>query len=391
MYRYARRLPWNFLPNSLTRELDQCRSRGQEILDLTNANPTVCLHNYPHAAIAHAFQAVANFQYNPDPLGLESARIAVSRYYASRAIEVLPERLVLTASTSEAYALLFKLFCDPEDEILVPAPSYPLFEYLASLENVRVNQYRLHFDGHWYVDFDHLQRQITPHTRAIVAVNPNNPTGSFLKKTEVEKLFNLAREHALHLISDEVFLDYCFENDPETVRTLIGHDQCLSFSLNGLSKAAGMPQMKLGWIAINGPVRAAAEARERLELISDTYLSVGTPVQVALADLFQVGETIQCDIMEQVRTNLSTALGIVRDGPVQPLRCEGGWSAILRLPATQSEESWTLRLLKECGVLAQPGFFFDMASEPYIVVSLIAPPEQFAEGLTRIHKFSLSQ
>ena len=384
-------MPWQFLPNSLACELDQSRSRGEEILDLTNANPTACLRNYPHAAIAEAFQTVTNFRYDPDPLGLQSARDAVCQYYASRGIAISPDRLILTASSSEAYALLFKLFCDPEDAILVPAPSYPLFEYLARLESVEVNQYRLDFDGHWCIDFDYLRRQITRQTRAIVAVNPNNPTGSFLTANELEKLVDVAQEHALHIISDEVFLEYYLGNDPESVRTLIGQDRCLSFSLNGLSKAAGMPQMKLGWIAINGPAHLAAEARQRLELICDTYLSIGTLVQVSLPQLFRVGEMIQRDIMQRLRSNLSQALRILREGPVQPLRCEGGWSAILRLPATQSEESWTLQFLKKCEVLTQPGYFFDMASEPYIVVSLITPPQQFEEGIRRIHDFAGAQ
>jgi aspartate/methionine/tyrosine aminotransferase len=382
---YSQRLPWNFFSNTLTDQANRKRNRDEAICDLTNSNPTELLTDYPHAQIAEAFSQIASFRYQPDPLGSEQARAAVCAYYAARDIDVTPGQLLLTASTSEAYALLFKLFCDPGDEILVPRPSYPLFEFLAHLEAIRVVNYRLQFDGNWYIDFNHLQAQLSSQTRAIVVVNPNNPTGSLLKPSEVETLVKIASERGIPIICDEVFLDYAFEPSTHQVRTLIGRDDLLSFSLNGLSKAAGMPQMKLGWIAISGPASDREEARERLELIADTYLSVGTPVQKALPRLLLTGEKIQRAIAARIQTNRQTLRRILRDGPAQVLHSEGGWSAIVRLPATRSEESWALRLLNECGILVQPGYFFDMEGEPYIVVSLMGRTEEFERAISEIH------
>jgi len=390
LHHYSRRLLWNFHANSLSDQARERRTSGQAINDLTRSNPTECFEDYPHEEIGRAFAELKSFRYNPEPLGAESARYAVCTYYKSRGIHMTPDRLILTASTSEAYALLFKLLCDPGDEILVPTPSYPLFEFLADLESVRSKSYQMEFDGAWYLDFNRLHNQITDRTRALVVVNPNNPTGSFLKQNEFEVLLNVAGKQRMPIISDEVFLDYGFGADSDRVTTFIESDAVLSFSLNGLSKAAGMPQMKLGWIAINGPVEERARARERLELIADTYLSVGTPVQYALPRLFEIGEKIRRSIAGRTRTNLSKLYQILQDSAAQVLRCEGGWSAIVRLPATQSEESWTLRLLNECGVLVQPGYFFDMASEPYIVVSLITAPEEFEQGIAQIHNLAMS-
>jgi aspartate/methionine/tyrosine aminotransferase len=389
LYQYSRRLSWGLSKNLLSEQADERRKRGEYLVDLTNSNPTELFDRYPHSAIAEAFEKVRSFGYEPDPLGTEHARMAVSAYYAARGIHIPHTRIVLTASTSEAYALLFKLFCDPGDEVLIPAPSYPLFEFLAHLESVRVNQYRLQYDGAWHLDVDFLRTQITPRTRAIVIVNPNNPTGSFLKENEFEKLRTIAVERGIPIIADEVFLDYAFEPDRQRVRTLIGQDDALSFSLNGMSKAAGMPQMKLAWIAINGPEKEMAQARERLGLIADTYLSVGTPVQQALPYLFQIGGDIQGMIAERVRANLHTLQRTMQDGPTQVLRVEGGWSALVRLPATQSEDLWTLQLLTEGGILVQPGYFFDMASEAYIVMSLISRPEELEPAISLIHRLSI--
>jgi alanine-synthesizing transaminase len=388
LYHYSQRLSWSFSPNPITRHLLERRNRDKPIVDLTNSNPSEVFDNYPHAEIADAFSRIDSFRYEPEPLGAGPARLAVSRYYASRAIDISPEWTVLTASTSEAYAILFKLFCNPADQILVPSPSYPLFEFLAQLESVCVENYRLQFDGSWYIDLDHLRRQITSRTRAIVVVDPNNPTGSFLKQSEFGALAEIASQRQIPIICDEVFLDYAFGFESQKMRTLIGRNDVLSFSLNGLSKSAGMPQMKLGWIVINGPERERAIARERLELITDTYLSVGTPVQKALPRLFEIGTDIRRRIAERTRLNLSALQRIMRDGAAQPLHCEGGWSAIVRLPATQSEESWTLQLLNECGVVVQPGYFFDMASEPYVVVSLISRPGEFECGIGEIHRLA---
>jgi aspartate/methionine/tyrosine aminotransferase len=370
--------------NAIARHVTEARQRAKQLVDLTCSNPTRAFEDYPHSLIAVALGEIKSFRYDPNPLGTPEARTAIQGYYASLGIAVDANSILLTASTSEAYALLFKLLCDPGDEVLVPGPSYPLFEYLAGLETVRVTHYRLEFDGAWFIDFDSLRNRITPRTRAIIIVNPNNPTGSFLKRNELTALLQLARDQGLPIISDEVFLNYALQPDAERVETLIGQDDVLSFSLNGLSKAAGMPQMKLGWMAVNGPRVERNEAMARLELIADTYLSVSTPVQQALPRLLQVGTDIRAAIFDRVRTNWSTLNRALESGAAHPLWCEGGWSAIIRLPATDTEENWTLRLLMEANVHVDPGYFFDMPSEPYIVVSLITPPSEFEAGVSRI-------
>ena len=291
---------------------------------------------------------------------------------------------MLTASSSEAYALLFKLFCDPEDEVLVPAPSYPLFDFLACLESIRIVPYRLHYDGIWCIDFSSLRERTSSRTRAIVIVNPNNPTGSFLKESEKNELFELARKRDLPIISDEVFRDYSRGSTGERVTTLINSDTVSSFSLNGLSKAAGMPQMKLGWIVVNGPVAEREIARARLEILLDTYLSVSTPVQSALPELLSIGRHIQRRIAERTKRNLAGLAELLKDSPAHCLHTEGGWSAIIRLPQTATEDVWVARLLEEQAVIVQPGYFYDMDSEPFVVVSLITPPEAFDLGIRRL-------
>jgi alanine-synthesizing transaminase len=365
------------------------RSAGIPILDLTVSNPTQVLPHYPHAHIARVSAAISDFSYRPHPLGEPQARRAVVSYYAARQIAVSEDRIVLTASTSEAYSLLFKLFCDPGDEAVVPVPSYPLFEYLAALDSVRTAPYRLQYDGSWHVDFNSLHQQISDRTRAIVVVNPNNPTGSHLKLTEAERLLSVARERGLPVICDEVFADYPLEESIDCVKTLAESDSGLSFSLGGLSKTAGMPQMKLGWIVINGAAAERALAAERLELILDTYLSVSTPVQRMLPDLLSIGESIRQHLSSRIKSNLETAHRLLKDTPAQCLRTEGGWCAIIRLPAIYSDEIWTARLLTKCSVAVQPGYFFDISSEAHIVVSLITLPEVFADGIGRIRQLVL--
>lgn len=384
MRAYSQRLSWNFSANSLSRLIGEKRLGGVPLLDLTISNPTEAFTGYPHEAIRRAYAEIGDFTYRPDPFGLEPARRAIAGMYLQRGIPLSTEQLVLTASSSEAYALLFKLFCDPEDEILAPVPSYPLFDFLAGLESVRIARYRLVYDGVWYIDFTSLRERISPRTRAIVVVNPNNPTGSFLKNSETHELFELARRHELPIISDEVFMDYSLESAGDRVITFMECDSALSFSLNGLSKSAGMPQMKLGWIAINGPAAEREIARKRLEILLDTYLSVNTPVQCALPQLLSVGARIQRRIAERTQRNVQALDRLLNGSPAHRLYAEGGWSAIIRLPQTRTEDSWVAQLLEQHGVITQPGYFFDMGSEPYIVVSLITPPEIFDEGIRRL-------
>lgn len=361
---FSSRLPWNLPTNRLSALL----KTKAGVLDLTESNPTRAGFAYPTEEILGALADARAMEYDPQPRGLASAREAVARYYG----DVPASRILLTASTSEAYANLFKLLCDPGDEILSPRPSYPLFEFLAGLESVRVAQYPLRYDGAWHIDFDALERAITPRTRAIVVVNPNNPTGSFLKRDEWEKL----EAFGIPILSDEVFCDYALIPDQSRVRTLAGASNALTFSMSGLSKIAGLPQMKLGWIVASGPGHEAA--LERLELIADTYLSVATPVQAALPRILEVSAAVRNQITERTRANLA------RLKPAHPLRVEGGWYATLHVPNTKTEEDWALDLLGRRDVLVQPGFYFDFESEAFLVLSLLTRPEVFEEGLKRI-------
>jgi alanine-synthesizing transaminase len=361
--------------------LEEKRSSGAPLIDLTISNPTQVFSDYPHAAIARAYGAIGDFTYRPEPAGQLEARRAIASCYQARGVTFNPERLALTASTSEAYSLLFKLLCDAGDEVLAPLPSYPLFEYLAALESVRMAPYRLRYDGRWFIDMASLRAQISSRTRAIIVVNPNNPTGSFLKKSEAERLCALAAEQALPIISDEVFMDYPLGSDATRVSTLIGTESTAVFSLNGLSKCAGMPQMKLAWVAIGGSDPVCEAARQRLELLADTYLSVSTPVQSALPGLLHIGDDLRRRIADRTARNLHRLHAILENSAAQCLHVEGGWSAIVRVPARFSEETWTMRLLNEYGVIVQPGYFFDMESEAHLVLSLITSPESFDQGI----------
>ena len=377
---FSSRLQWNSQPNPLSILLAEKRRNGAAILDLTESNPTRAGLDYPGDELLAALADSRSLVYDPDPRGLLVARETVAQYYAQRGVDVPASRILLTASTSEAYSYLFKLLADPGDEILVPRPSYPLFDYLAAMESVCVRQYPLRYDGVWHIDFDALASAITPRTRAIVAVNPNNPTGSYLKRAEWERL----QTFGLPILSDEVFSDFAFAPDPTRLATLTGPSDALTFSMSGLSKIAGLPQMKLGWIVAGGPDHAAALGG--LEWIADTFLSVATPVQWALPRILAASASVQEQIRRRTRTNLEH-LRERASGARSSCRClraEGGWYAILEMPRIRSEEEWAHRLLAESDVLVQPGFFYDFEVEAFLVLSLLTPPATFAEGLRRI-------
>ena len=379
---FSSRLGWGAPRNPLSLLLEEMRARGEEILDLTESNPTAAGLDYPGEQILGSLNDPRLFWYEPSPAGIPQAREAVAGYYGG-AVPV--EQILLTASTSEAYALLFKLLADPGDEVLVPRPSYPLFEFLAALESVRPVQYPLVYHEGWSIDCDALAALIGPLTRAIILVNPNNPTGSFLKRAELARLAELCRAHDLALISDEVFSDYAFDEDPERVRSVAGQADVLAFALSGLSKVAGLPQLKLGWIVASGPAGEAAQAYERLELIADTYLSVGAPVQWAAAPLLRLRPAIQRQILDRVRANrmfLKKQLGA--GSPWSLLHAEGGWYAVLEAPRVRSEEEWVLGLLRDCRVLVQPGFFYDFDREAFLILSLLTPEHTFQAGLRRL-------
>jgi len=379
---FSSRLNWSLPRNRLSALLAEKRQAGARVLDLTESNPTRAGLEYPQAEILASLTDERALRYDPSPGGLRAAREAVAGYYRAEGLSIGPARVLLTASTSEAYAYLFKLLANPGDEILAPRPSYPLFEFLAGLESVRIRQYPLRYDGVWHVDFEALEQSITSRTRAIVAVNPNNPTGSFLKRAELERLEALAVRHNLAILSDEVFRDYALVEDAERVSTLAGQRQALTFSMSGLSKIAGMPQMKAGWMVASGP--GSDEALEALELIADTYLSVSTPVQVALPRLLAISGGILEQIRQRTAANLVHLRQATRNSAATLLRVEGGWYAVLQIPRTRTEEEWTLKLLGECEVLVQPGFFYDFESEAFLVLSLLTGPATFAEGVARV-------
>jgi alanine-synthesizing transaminase len=382
---FSSRLEWNADPNPLTTLLAEKRAKAAPILDLTESNPTRAGIDYPREELLTALADPRALRYDPDPRGLLSAREAVSAYYAQRAVEVPASRILLTASTSEAYSYLFKLLTDPGDEILVPSPSYPLFDYLAAMESVAVRQYPLRYDGVWHIDFPALASAITPRTRAIVVVNPNNPTGSYLKRSDWERL----QTFRLPILSDEVFSDFAFSPDPQRVTTLAGQNSVLTFSMSGLSKIAGLPQMKLGWIAAGGPDHLAAV--DGLEWIADTYLSVSTPIQLALPRILTASGPVQEQIRTQTASNLQHLNKWTAGSPCRCLPPEGGWYAVLEVPRIRTEEDWVLQLLAEKDVLVQPGFFYDFESEAFLVLSLLTPPAIFAEGLRRILESTASR
>lgn len=381
---FSSRLDWGAAPNRLSSLLERRLAAGLPVLDLTESNPTRADGLSPGAELLEALLSPASLFYEPSPLGGSAARKAVSEYYAERGHDVDPARILLTASTSEAYAYAFKLLCEPGDEVLVPRPSYPLFEFLARLESVRIVRYPLVCHGRWHIDFDALESAISPRTRAIAVVNPNNPTGSFLKRAELPRLAALCRSRELAIISDEVFADYAFGPDPARVSTLAGCDEALVFCFSGLSKIAALPQMKLGWIVAGGPPDLRARALGGLELIADTYLSVSAPVQHAAPRFLACGSLARARIRTRVSENLEWLRAAVAGSALGILDVEGGWYATVRLPRTRSEEEWTLELLDRDGVLVQPGYFFDFETEAFVVLSLLTVPGIFREGVARL-------
>jgi aspartate/methionine/tyrosine aminotransferase len=384
---FSSRFTWSFTANRLSKALDAKRAAGIPVLDLTESNPTRAGFEYPESEMLAAMALPASMRYDPDPRGLLVARQAVADYYAGQGLATSPDAIHLTAGTSEGYAYLLKLLADPGDEVLVPQPSYPLFDFLAALESVNLVRYPLEYDEKigWRIQFDQLAAMISTKTRAIVLVNPNNPTGSFVKKPELEKLNELCARERFALIVDEVFSDYGFGNDPQRIRSMAGNDEALTFVLSGLSKIAGLPQMKLGWIHTSGPEKLFAEARERLDFIADTYLSVGTAVQHMAAELLSLRHGIQQQILQRVDSNRTFLEAyLAKAGRSRMLRIEGGWYAILEIPAIASEEEWALSLLEESNVFVHPGYFFDFAHEGFIVVSLLTSQEIFREGIARI-------
>jgi aspartate/methionine/tyrosine aminotransferase len=375
--RYSKRTDWNTDENDLSRAYRERASKGLPIADLTASNPTRCGFEYG-AALLSALTDVRALEYDPHPRGLMTAREAVCRYYADHKVQIEPDQIVLTTSTSEAYSFLFRLLCDPGNEVLVPQPSYPLFDFLGDLDDVRIKPAPLVYDHGWQIDGDGFRRTITAETRAIMLVHPNNPTGHFLKPWEAEELGCLCRDHGLSLIVDEVFLDYKFEGHGASFAR--GIEDVPVYVVSGLSKIAGLPQMKAAWIVATGPKRV--EAMNRLEVIADTFLSMNTPVQWALPRWLGERGAIQDQIRARVVANLAELdRQLSKQVLINRLEAEGGWYAVLRIPALQRDEL-TVRELLERGVWVHPGYFFGMGESGWLVVSLLGPEADFASGVT---------
>jgi aspartate/methionine/tyrosine aminotransferase len=375
---FSTRLPASLVPTPLAAAVAARRARPGRLLDLTLSNPTTAGLAYPETLVA-AWSNVEALRYDPHPRGLRSAREAVAAWYASGGEVASPDRLVLTASTSEAYAHLFKLLCDPGDRVLVPCPSYPLFEHLAHLDAVAVDPYTFRDAGRWVLDVAELEAQITPRTRAMIVVSPNNPTGSIPTACEWEALGAACRRHGLALIVDEVFSDYPL-GDVEVARRRPDEGGVLTFRLNGLSKLVGLPQAKLGWILVTGPDDRAAGAIEALEVIADTYLSVSTPVQVALPALLVEGASVRRQILDRVRANLAHVAARVAGSAIDVRLPDGGWSVVLRVPSLGEPDDLPLALL-ERDVIVHPGYFYDLPHDGYVVISLLAPEADVRQGL----------
>ena len=380
---FAARTGWDLRPNRFTEALARHRAAGRELLDLTESNPTRAGLEYDRGLLA-AFADPRALVYSPEARGLLSARQAVAAYYGERGDPpVDSDRIFLTTSTSEAYTFLFRLMCDPGDELLVAAPSYPLFDFLAGLQDVRLVPYPLFYDHGWHIDVHALEEAVTARTRAVLVVHPNNPTGSYVNEREREQLSELCATRGMALIADEVFLD--FAHDGVMRPTFAENTACLTFTLSGVSKVSALPQMKLAWIVVGGPDGLAQGARARLEVIADTYLSVNTPTQLAATVLLAQRHSLQRQLMARIRANLVTLdARLAGQHGCTRLALEGGWYAVLRVPVVGSDEGLAIALLERRSILVHPGHFYDFPGEGYLVISLICPEAAFSEGLRRL-------
>src|SRR5947207_3378972 len=380
---FAKRTNWNLAPNRLSEALAAHRTAGKPLLDLTVSNPTECGFEYDGSAILGALSNAAVLSYEPNPRGLEPARRAVAGYYAERKDEVSIEDIFLTTSTSEAYSYIFRTLCNPGDELLIPSPSYPLFDFLADIQDVNLVRYPLLYDHEWQIDFHALEQAITPRTRGVIVVHPNNPTGHFAKSADIAKLNSICSAREMAIIADEVFLDFPVrENRPASFAANRGAP---TFTLSGLSKISGLRHMKAAWLIVGGLQEWNREALARLEVIADTYLSVNAPVQRAIPRLLEKRHAFQEQVISRVRRNLAELdRQLAMQKACSRLTVDGGWCVVLRVPATRSDEDLAIKLLTAQGVSVHPGHFYEFASDGYLVVSLIAPECNFAEGTSRL-------
>jgi alanine-synthesizing transaminase len=398
---FSERTNWNLSPNRLSEALAAYHSAGKRLYDLSASNPTEEGFERPGEAVLNAFANEAALTYAPDPKGLLSARQAVANYYKTREDEVPTDDIILTTSTSEAYSFVFRTLCNPGDELLVPAPSYPLFGFLADIHDVRLVQYRLIYDHGWQIDFHALEQGITPRTRGIIVVNPNNPTGHFTKPEELATLNEICSQRGMALIADEVFLDFAYADTtvrrdvPKNPRnrssvgrkpqSLAVNTEALTFTMSGLSKISGLPQMKVSWLVTSGPQELKTQALDRLEVIADTYLSMNSPVQLALPELLEQRLGFQKQVMTRVRRNVAELdRQLLQRKSCSRLEIEGGWYAVLRVPATRPDDDLAVDLLTNKGIYLHPGHFYDFQSDGYLIVSLIMQEREFSEGIRQL-------
>jgi alanine-synthesizing transaminase len=377
---FAKRTNWNLEPNRLSAALAAHRGTGKPLIDLTVSNPTECGFLYDEEAILDSLRNPKALKYEPNPRGLDVARTAVAQYYAERGAAVSNDDIFLTTSTSEAYSYAFRTLCNPEDELLIPEPSYPLFEFLADIQDVRLARYPLVYDYGWQIDFHSLEQAITPRTRGVIVVHPNNPTGHFCKPDEIRKLNEICAAHEIAIIADEVFLDFVLHGKRHT--TFAANHGAVTFTMSGLSKICGLPQMKAAWLVVSGPEPYKAQALARLEVIADTYLSMSAPIQLAIPAFLGQRHAFHKQLLARVSANLfELDRQLAAQKSCGRLEVEGGWNAVIRVPATRSDEELALELVATNGVYVQPGHFYDFHSEGYLVVSLICPEMAFAQGM----------
>jgi len=392
-FSFAKRTNWELLSNRLMTHLHDMRHEGVQIIDLTESNPTRCRFHYPKEKILSALGDPTNMIYDPSPAGSLDAREAIADYYQNKGFGVSPHQIFLTASTSEAYTFLFRLLANPGERILFPRPSYPLFEFLVDLNDIKMDVYPILYQedeeqkrGFWAIDFETLEGEIQSTTRGIVIVNPNNPTGSFIREGELHQVNKICQKNNLAIIDDEVFLDYRFQEEYKPLSFVV-NCEVLTFVMGGLSKTLGLPQMKLSWIVVNGPEDLVRTVTERLEIILDTYLSVNIPAQNALKNWLAWQPQMNMEILTRLKANHKFLVETLMEIPeCKLLPIQGGWYAILKLPPTQKEEEWVMDFLTKDHVFVHPGYFFDFYEEPRIVLSLLPPEEQFQEAVNRILK-----
>lgn len=383
---FADRTKWNLTPNRLAQALARLRAAGKPVLDLTASNPTECGFQYDSQAVLAALSIPAALHYDPDPQGFLSARRAVAAYYEARSLYLPLEDVLLTTGTSEAYSFVFRLLCNPGDEILIPAPGYPLFELLADLLDVKLVRYPLLYDHGWQIDFHSLERALTPRSRAFVVVHPNNPTGHFASANEISRLNEICSSRGLALIADEVFLDFALDGLPRP--SFAASPSALTFTLSGISKICGLPQMKAAWFIVSGPEPLKKDALARLEVIADSYLSMNAPVQLALPAFLDLRHDFQRQLLARLRSNLA-ALDhqLSTRKACSRLEAEAGWYVVVRVPALRSDEDLAVELLEGKKVHVHPGTFYDFSTAGFLVASLITPEDTFQEGIHRLLEF----